>query len=192
MEKETGEYLVSKLLQVCCQEDPGRGGLLETPARVVKAWQHWTKGYKEDPAKILKAFDDGAGQYDEMVVVSGLPVHSFCEHHLCPFWGEAHVGYIPNGKIVGLSKFGRLVDCFARRLQVQERLTTQIAQAIEVNLKPRGVGVILRCRHMCMESRGIQATGTITITSALLGEFKTQPSVREEFLALKTVTKGVI
>ena len=190
--KETGEYLVSRMLEVCCHEDPTREGLQETPARVVKAWQHWTKGYAEDPATILKTFEDGAEDYDEMIVVSGLPVWSTCEHHTAPFFGEAHIGYVPKKRIVGLSKFGRLVDCFARRLQVQERLTMQIANAIQEHLKPKGVGVILRCRHLCMESRGIQSSGTITITSALLGGMKTDEQARNEFLALKTYSKGII
>jgi len=468
-DRETGEYLVSRMLQVCCHEDPTREGLLETPARVTRAWQHWTKGYDEDPKSILTAFKDGSENYDEMIVVSGLPVwsvcvvgstfvetprgripiqdlkhgdwiytvnpktmglslvrcqhpritgrkaklvrvlsdndtvictpnheflttegkwveaqhlysgtricslyrghtgvgntggtyttlmasrytrhggglllegqsrsmpehrfvlsqmgeplahermlivhhedgvtwnnlpenlsaksvsehnraharttafvhsavrkaaaaassgrpevrakraesvkaawasmtdeehrkrceamkqgtarstrnhvilgvdsvertedvwcmtvpktHTFfangmavhnCEHHLATFFGEAHIGYVPDKRIVGLSKLGRLVDCFARRLQVQERLTVQIADAIQEHLAPRGVGVILRCRHLCMESRGIQASGTITITSALLGGLKTDAHARNEFLALKTYTKGII
>lgn len=189
---ETGEYLVSRMLEVCCHEDPTREGLQETPARVAKAWRFWTKGYTEDPAALLKVFEDGAEHYDEMIVVSGLPVHSCCEHHMAPFWGEAHIGYIPDKRIVGLSKFGRLVDCFSRRLQVQERLTTQIARTIEEVLQPKGVGVILRCRHMCMESRGIQAAGTITITSALTGAIRDQDTVRQEFLALKSYSKGVL
>ena len=179
-------------LLIICRENPERGGLTETPLRVLRAWKFWTKGYDERPADILKAFEDGADGYDEMVVVSGLPVHSHCEHHMAPFWGEAHIGYIPDKRIVGLSKFGRLVDCFARRLQVQERLTVQIATAINNNLQPRGVGVILRCRHMCMESRGIQAAGTITVTSCLRGAFMTDNKVRDEFLALKTYSKGTI
>lgn len=186
------ETVISRLLDLCCREDSTREGLLETPSRVAKAWEFWTKGYEEDPAEILKALPDDAGGYDEMIVVSGLPVFSHCAHHLAPFWGEAHIGYIPNGKIVGLSKFGRLIDCFARRLQVQEVLTTQIANAVQEHLKPKGVGVILRCRHMCLESRGIQATGTITITSALLGHMKTNPDSRKEFIALKTYSKGII
>ncbi len=111
-------------------EDPDRPGLLETPLRVEKAWKHWTSGYRQDPAEVLKVFEDGAEQYNELIVVKKIPVYSHCEHHLAPFFGSATIGYLPNGKIVGLSKLTRLVDCFARRLQVQERLTTQIANAL--------------------------------------------------------------
>jgi GTP cyclohydrolase IA len=174
-------------------EDFSRGGLAETPYRVLKAWAEcWASGYNQDPSTILKTFEDGAAGYDEMIIVSGLPVFSHCEHHIAPFWGEAHIGYIPDGKIVGLSKFGHLINIFARRLQVQERLTTQIANAIEEQLHPKGCGVILRCRHMCMESRGIQAAGTITITSSLQGLFRTDQSARGEFLKLQGYSKGII
>lgn len=182
---DEGRYLVGAFLRTLCREDPSRGGLSETPDRVVKAWDSWSSGYGQDPAALLKTFEDGAERVDEMIVVSGLPVYSHCEHHLAPFWGEAHIGYIPDGRIVGLSKFGRLVDCFARRLQVQERLTQQIADAIQEHLQPKGVGVILRCRHMCMESRGIRTPGTVTTTSALYGVIKTMPDPRAEFLALR-------
>lgn len=143
-------------------EDPLRQGLLETPSRADKAWRHWTSGYGLDPANILKVFDDGAEHYDELIVVQGIPVYSHCEHHLAPFFGTATIGYAPDGKIVGLSKLTRLVECFARRLQVQERLTVQIAEALMTHLRPRSVGIVLKCRHLCMESRGIQAVGEET------------------------------
>jgi GTP cyclohydrolase I len=165
-------------------EDPARQGLLETPQRVEKAWKHWTSGYGKNPADILKVFEDGAEQYNELIVVRGIPVYSHCEHHLAPFFGTATVGYTPNGKIVGLSKLTRLVDCFARRLQVQERLTIQIADALMEHVEPLSVGVVVRCRHMCMESRGIQTSGEETVTSALLGEMRTNLGLRSEFLAL--------
>jgi GTP cyclohydrolase I len=165
-------------------EDPTRQGLAETPQRVEKAWRHWTSGYGEDPAAILKVFEDGAQQYNELIVVRGIPVYSHCEHHLAPFFGTATIGYTPDGSIAGLSKLTRLVHCFARRLQVQERLTIQIAQALMTHLAPLSVGVILRCRHMCMESRGIQTPGEETLSSALLGELRTNPGLRSEFLAL--------
>lgn len=180
-----GVYIVRALLRTLCREDPTRGGLIETPDRVVKAWGDWTAGYTFDPASVLKTFEDGAERVDEMIVVSGIPVYSHCEHHLAPFWGEAHIGYIPEGRIVGLSKFARLVDGFARRLQVQERLTAQIADAINDHLQPKGVGVILRCRHMCMESRGVRVPGTVTTTSALHGVIKHGAEPRAEFLALR-------
>lgn len=165
-------------------EDPDRPGLLETPLRVEKAWKHWTSGYRQDPAEVLKVFEDGAEQYNELIVVKKIPVYSHCEHHLAPFFGSATIGYLPNGKIVGLSKLTRLVDCFARRLQVQERLTTQIANALMAYLEPKAVGVVISCRHMCMESRGIQTAGEETITSALLGELQPNLALRTEFLAL--------
>jgi GTP cyclohydrolase I len=165
-------------------EDPSRPGLQETPSRVEKAWKHWTSGYTQDPAELLKAFEDGAEEYNELIVVKGIPVYSHCEHHLAPFFGRATIGYVPNGKIVGLSKLTRLVDCFAKRLQVQERLTSQIAEALMTHLEPKAVGVVIRCRHMCMESRGIRTPGEETITSAMLGELQPNLALRTEFLAL--------
>jgi len=165
-------------------EDPSRQGLLDTPHRVQKAWAHWTSGYASDPADILKVFEDGAEQVNELIVVRGIPVYSHCEHHLAPFFGTAAIGYTPNGKIVGLSKLTRLVDCFAKRLQVQERLTIQVAEALMEHVQPLSVGVVIRCRHMCMESRGIQTPGEETVTSALLGEMRTNLGLRSEFLAL--------
>ncbi|WP_076590841.1 GTP cyclohydrolase I FolE [Herminiimonas arsenitoxidans] len=165
-------------------ENPDRPGLLETPHRVEKAWKHWTSGYQQNPAEVLKVFEDGAEQYNELIVVKRIPVYSHCEHHLAPFFGTAAIGYLPNGKIVGLSKLTRLVDCFARRLQVQERLTTQIADALMEYLEPKAVGVVISCRHMCMESRGIQTAGEETITSALLGELQPNLALRTEFLTL--------
>lgn len=165
-------------------EDPTRQGLVETPGRVSRAWAHWTRGYKQDPAAILKTFADGGESYDELIVVRQIPVYSHCEHHLAPFFGHATVGYLPSGHIVGLSKLTRLVNCFAARLQVQERLTQQIAQSLLEHLQPKAVGVIIRCRHMCMESRGIAVAGEETVTSAMLGDLKTNPAQRAEFLAL--------
>jgi GTP cyclohydrolase I len=165
-------------------EDPDRPGLIETPARVTKAWKHWTSGYGQDPVAVLKAFEDGAEEYNELIVVRNIPVYSHCEHHLAPFFGKATIGYLPKGKIVGLSKLTRLVDIFSKRLQVQERMTIQIANALMEVLKPKAVGVVVRCRHMCMESRGIRTTGEETITSAMLGGLRTNLALRTEFLAL--------
>jgi GTP cyclohydrolase I len=165
-------------------EDPKRGGLLETPNRMAKAWKAWTSGYDKDPAQILKSFEDGAEKCDEMVIVRDIPFYSQCEHHLAPFFGTASIGYIPNGKIVGLSKLSRLTDLFARRLQVQERLTNQIADAIAEHLGARGVGVVLRARHLCMESRGVCQQGHHTVTSALRGVMRDQPETRAEFVTL--------
>lgn len=165
-------------------EDPDRPGLKETPHRVAKAWKHWASGYEQDPASVLKAFEDGAEQYNELIVVRNIPVYSHCEHHLAPFFGKATVGYMPNGKIVGLSKLTRLMDCFAKRLQVQERLTIQVANALMEHLQPKAVGVVIRCRHLCMESRGIKTAGEETVTSAMLGELQPNLAMRTEFLDL--------
>jgi GTP cyclohydrolase I len=182
--EDTGaEDVFTRLLQFV-GEDPTRGGLLETPARAAKAWQQYTCGYSMDPKEVLKVFEDGAENYDEMVLVKNIPLYSHCEHHLAPIFGVAHVGYIANGKIVGLSKLSRLVDIFARRLQVQERLTTQIADALNTHLQPRGVGVVLECRHMCMEARGVQQQGHTTTTSALRGVLREDASARAEFMKL--------
>lgn len=174
---------IKRLLQFI-GEDPERGGLRETPRRVAKAWAHWCSGYGKNPADILKVFEDGAEKYDEMVIVKDIPIYSKCEHHLADIFGTATIAYIPNGKIVGLSKLARLADMFARRLQVQERLTNQIADALEEHLQPKGVGVIIRARHMCMESRGICQQGHHTITSALRGVLKDKPEARAEFMEL--------
>lgn len=165
-------------------EDPDRPGLVETPGRVAKAWQHWTSGYGQEPSDILKVFEDGAEDYNELIMVRNIPVYSHCEHHLAPFFGTATIGYTPNGRIVGLSKLTRLMDCFAKRLQVQERLTIQVANALMEHLEPKSVGVMIRCRHMCMESRGIRTPGEETVTSALLGELQTNLALRTEFLSL--------
>ncbi|MCE2870119.1 MAG: GTP cyclohydrolase I FolE [Oxalobacteraceae bacterium] len=165
-------------------EDPDRPGLIETPARVTKAWKHWTSGYGQNPTEILKAFEDGAEEYNELIVVRNIPVYSHCEHHLAPFFGKATVGYMPNGKIVGLSKLTRLMECFAKRLQVQERLTIQVANALMESLQPKAVGVVIRCRHLCMESRGIKTAGEETVTSAMLGELQPNLAMRTEFLHL--------
>ena len=171
--------------------NPDREGLDETPARLVKAWAHWTSGYNTNTHELLKTFEDGAERYDEMVFVGSIPFYSHCEHHLAPFFGVAHVGYIPNGRIVGLSKFPRLVDAFARRLSVQERITVQIADTIQTVLKPKGVGVVLQARHMCMESRGVAKAGAITATTALRGILKDSDSARAEFLRQVPAAKGV-
>lgn len=174
---------VRRLLQFV-GEDAAREGLLETPARVVKAWQHWCSGYGKNAADILKVFEDGAEKHDQMVTVADIPIYSHCEHHLAPIFGTATISYIPNGKIVGLSKLSRLADMFARRLQVQERLTDQIADALYEHLKPLGCGVVIKARHMCMESRGVCQQGHHTITTALRGVLKDDASARAEFLAL--------
>lgn len=163
-------------------EDPARGGLLETPKRVAKAWKEWCRGYAQKPEDVLKVFEDGANGVDEMVVVRDIPIYSHCEHHLAAIFGTATIAYIPNGRIVGLSKLSRLADVFARRLQVQERLTNQIADALDEHLQPKGVGVVIKARHLCMESRGVNQQGHETVTSALRGVIKEKPEARAEFL----------
>jgi GTP cyclohydrolase I len=185
-----GEDIPTRLLQFI-GEDPQREGLRETPRRFLEAWRHWTSGYNKEPD--LKAFAEGVADYDELVLVSNIPVYSHCEHHCTPMFGLAHVGYIPAGKIVGLSKLGRLVEVFARRLQVQEKMTSQIASALQEALQPQGVGVVLQLRHLCLESRGIAAHGAVTTTSAMLGALRDKPAARSEFLKLVSEgAKGVV
>lgn len=165
-------------------ENPDREGLKETPDRVLRAWDHWTQGYKQDPAEVLKTFEDGAEGVDEMVIVRDIQLYSHCEHHMAPFFGKAHVAYIPDGKVVGLSKLARVVDAFAHRLQVQERLTNQIADCINDNLKPLGVGVIIEATHFCMCSRGVNKQGSTTVSSALRGAMRNDAAARLEFMTL--------
>lgn len=176
--------LVIRQLLNAVEPNPERGGLIETPDRVAKAWEFWTSGYGKTAADVLKVFEDGGENYDEMVMVKDIPVYSHCEHHLAPIFGTATVAYIPNGRIVGLSKLSRLVDLHSRRLQVQERLTNDIAEDLWKHLQPLGVGVIIKARHMCMESRGLCQQGHHTITSALRGVLKDQPEARAEFMGL--------
>lgn len=180
---DSGTDVITRLLQLI-GEDANREGLSETPARVVKAWKHWCSGYGKDAGKLLKVFEDGAEKYDQMVIVKDIPIYSHCEHHLAAIIGTASIAYIPNGKIVGLSKLSRLADMFARRLQVQERLTDQIADALVEHLQPIGVGVIIKARHLCMESRGVCQQGHHTITTALRGAIKDEAQTRSEFLRL--------
>jgi GTP cyclohydrolase I len=163
-------------------EDPDRDGLLQTPARVEKAMAYLTKGYQEDPNQLLRAalFDV---DYDEMVIVKDVEMFSLCEHHMLPFFGKVHVAYIPNGKVVGLSKIARLVEVFSRRLQVQERMTRQIADAIQDAIAPQGVGVVIEARHLCMMMRGIEKQNSSTVTSAMVGCFQNKET-RAEFLSL--------
>lgn len=162
-------------------EDPSREGLRETPARMVKAWKHWTSGYDQDPKEVFKLFEDGGEDYDQMILIEPIPFYSHCEHHMAAMFGNIYIGYIPDKKIAGLSKFIRLVDIFSRRLQVQERLTTQIANTImSSELKPHGCGVFVKGHHFCMESRGVERAGVNAKTDALRGCF-TQQEVRQEF-----------
>ncbi len=164
-------------------ENPDREGLQGTPQRLQRSLEFLTKGSREDPEAIL----NGAlfkVDYDEMVIVKDIEMFSLCEHHLLPFFGKVHVAYIPNGKVIGLSKIPRLVDCFARRLQVQERLTTDIAEAIQKAINPLGVGVVVEARHLCMMMRGVEKQHSAAVTSHMLGGFRTSQKTREEFLSL--------
>ena len=164
-------------------EDPEREGLLKTPERVAKAMSFITKGYTEDPIEILKSalFKE---EYKQMVLVKDIELYSICEHHMLPFYGKAHVAYIPNGQITGLSKIARVVECFARRLQVQERLTVQIRDSIQEALNPMGVAVVIEASHMCMQMRGVEKQSSATTTSAFTGIFLSDPRTREEFMTL--------
>ncbi|QMV20438.1 GTP cyclohydrolase I FolE [Granulicella sp. 5B5] len=164
-------------------EDPTRDGLLATPKRVEKALEFLTRGYHQSIDDVLHnaLFDV---DYDEMVIVKDIEFFSMCEHHMLPFFGKAHIAYVPNGKVVGLSKIPRIVDVFARRLQVQERLTQQVAEAISDAIHPQGVGVVIEAQHLCMMMRGVEKQSSSTVTSSMLGVFKTQQQTRSEFLSL--------
>ena len=177
---EQAEYAVETLLRLI-GEDPDRDGLRDTPARVVKALLEMTAGYDESPADILSTtFDEHT---DELILLRGIDFHSICEHHMLPFQGVAHVGYLP-GKVVGISKLARVVHCFARRLQIQERMTQQIARAVETHLEARGVGVVIAAHHLCMGCRGVKLPATQLVTSAMLGELRNHAETRAEFLRL--------
>jgi len=180
--REHLEQVVEQLL-LDIGEDPKREGLLRTPHRVAKAYEFLTKGYREDVKKVLNeaVFNE---KYSEMVIVKDIDFFSMCEHHMLPFFGKAHVAYIPNGKILGLSKIPRIVEVFSRRLQVQERLTQQIAETLYEALNPEGVGVVIEARHMCMMMRGVEKQNSLATTSAMLGVFRDDVKTRGEFLHL--------
>ena len=164
-------------------EDPERAGLVRTPARVHKAFEFLTRGYSEDPESMLKNALFTV-TYDEMVIVKDVEVFSLCEHHMLPFFGKVHVAYIPNGRVIGLSKIPRLIEIFSRRLQIQERLTTQIAETIQKVIQPQGVGVVIEARHLCMMMRGVEKQHSAAVTSSMLGCFRDEQETRQEFLSL--------
>ncbi len=165
-------------------DDPEREGLRDTPARVARAYREWFGGYAQDPtAYLARTFEEVAG-YDEIIVLRDIDFESHCEHHLAPIIGRVHVGYLPSHRVVGISKLARVVDAYARRLQVQEKLTAQIAQCIHDTLQPRGVGVIIEASHECMTTRGVHKRGVSMVTSTLLGSFRSDPSTRAEFMRL--------
>jgi GTP cyclohydrolase IA len=176
------EELVREML-VRLGEDPKREGLTETPERVHRAYEFLLKGYKEDPEVMLKKALFTV-TYDEMVIVKDIEMFSLCEHHMLPFFGKVHVAYIPNGKVIGLSKIPRLVEIFSRRLQIQERLTTQIAETIQNAINPQGVGVVVEARHLCMMMRGVEKQHSAAVTSSMLGSFRNEQETRTEFLSL--------
>jgi GTP cyclohydrolase I len=176
------EELVREML-VRLGEDPDREGLARTPARVEKAMQFLVKGYRDDPDALLRKALFTVS-YDEMVIVKDIEMFSLCEHHLLPFFGKVHVAYIPNGKVIGLSKIPRLIEVFSRRLQIQERLTTQIAEAIQNTIEPQGVGVVIEARHLCMMMRGVEKQHSSAVTSSMLGSFRNEEETRTEFLSL--------
>ncbi|HHO49557.1 MAG TPA: GTP cyclohydrolase I FolE [Deltaproteobacteria bacterium] len=165
-------------------DDPHREGLLGTPERVIRSYQEFYEGYSQDPISYLsKTFEEVEG-YDEMVILRDIPVESHCEHHMVPFVGIAHIGYLPDQRVVGISKLARVLDVFAKRLQIQEKLTRQVADVIQEVLVPKGVGVVIEATHQCMTSRGVRKTGVTMVTSCLLGAFREAPSTRKEFLAM--------
>ena len=172
-------------------EDPTREGLQRTPQRVEKAFQYFTKGYAQDPAKVLAGAVFQAKDYDEMVIVKDIDIFTLCEHHLLPFFGKAHVAYLPDKKVVGLSKIPRVVEVFTRRFQIQERLTTEIARTLEEGLRPKGVGVVIEAYHLCVMMRGVEKQNAQMITSSMRGRFRSDPRTREEFMALIRRSKPI-
>jgi GTP cyclohydrolase I len=181
--REQAEEAVRTLLR-WAGDDPGREGLLGTPDRVVRAYEEWFAGYFEDPVEILQRTFEETDGYDEMVVLRDIRFESYCEHHVAPIIGIAHVGYLPDRRVVGISKLARIVEIYAKRLQIQEKMTAQIANAIAGVLMPRGVAVVIEATHQCMTTRGIHKPGVSMITSQMLGDFRENPATRREFLAM--------
>ncbi len=188
-DEQAREYIRGLLRYI--GEDPDREGLLDTPRRVIKSYAEHFAGYDGKPEEHLKKTFEEVEGYDELVLISDIELHSHCEHHMVPFVGKAHVAYIPNGRVVGLSKIARLVDVYAKRLQVQEKLTAQIAAAIRDILEPHGVAVIIQCQHFCMCYRGVRKTGSWTTTSRLFGEFLENPAARMELLTLIGMPRSI-
>src|SRR6202167_3371711 len=181
--REEAEAAVRTLL-LWAGDDPTREGLRDTPARVARAYEDWFSGYAEDPEEFLsRTFEEVEG-YDDMIVLKDIRFESHCEHHLAPIIGRAHVGYLPNNKVVGISKLARVVEAYARRLQVQEKMNAQIAHCIQKILEPKGVAVVIQAEHQCMTTRGVHKPGVSMVTSTMLGEFRTNPLTRREFLSV--------
>ncbi|MDZ4869426.1 MAG: GTP cyclohydrolase I FolE [Alphaproteobacteria bacterium] len=179
--REEAEAAVETLLR-WAGDDPTREGLIETPARVARAFEDWFSGYNEDPEDYMKRTFEEVEGYDEMIVLRDISFESHCEHHLAPIIGKAHVGYLPSKKVVGISKLARVVEAYARRLQVQEKMNAQIANTIQDILEPKGVAVVIEARHQCMTTRGVHKTGVTMVTSTMLGAFRDDPMTRREFL----------
>ena len=165
-------------------DDPDREGLRDTPARVARAYEEWFSGYGVDPDEVLRRTFEEVDGYDEMVVLRDIPFESCCEHHMAPIIGKAHIAYLPRQRVVGISKLARLLEVYAKRLQIQEKMAAQIANALDRVLRPRGVGVVIEAQHQCMTTRGVHKTGVALVTSRMLGAFRDDPSTRREFLAL--------
>jgi len=182
-ERAEAEEAVRTLL-LWAGEDPAREGLIDTPKRVVRAYEDWFSGYKEDPIRFMKRTFEEVDGYDEMIVLRDIGFESHCEHHMAPIIGHAHVGYLPNNKVVGISKLARVVEVFARRFQVQEKMTAQIANCIWDVLSPKGVGVVIEATHQCMTTRGIHKTDVSMVTSQMLGLFRKDARTRAEFLGM--------
>jgi GTP cyclohydrolase IA len=181
--QEDAEEAVRTLIR-WAGDDPQREGLLGTPDRVVRAWREFFRGYDQEPQAILKRTFEETDGYDEMIVLKDMRFESHCEHHLAPIIGRAHIAYLPHHRVVGISKLARLLDCYAKRLQIQEKMTAQIANTLQEVLQPRGVAVVVDASHQCMTTRGVHKPGTSMVTSRMLGAFRTDPSTRREFLAI--------
>jgi GTP cyclohydrolase IA len=181
--QEQAEEAVRTLIR-WAGDDPGREGLLGTPDRVVRAYREFFRGYDQEPHAILKRTFEETDGYDEMIVLKDMRFESHCEHHLAPIIGRAHIAYLPHHRVVGISKLARLLDCYAKRLQIQEKMTAQIANTLQEVLQPRGVAVVVDASHQCMTTRGVHKPGTSMVTSRMLGAFRTDPSTRREFLAI--------
>ena len=187
--REVAEDAVRTLIR-WSGDDPDREGLIGTPARVVRAYEEWFAGYFEDPREYLKRTFEEVGGYDEIVLLRDIPFESHCEHHMAPIIGRVHIGYLPRNRVVGISKLARLVDVYAKRLQVQEKMTAEIANCLNSVLKPHGAGVVVEAAHECMTTRGVHKSGVTMVTSCLLGTFRTQPETRHEFLSAISLKGG--
>jgi GTP cyclohydrolase IA len=181
--REAAENAVRTLIE-WAGDDPDREGLIDTPERVVRAYEEFFAGYRTDPSALLETTFEETADYDEMVTLRDIRVESHCEHHIVPILGRAHIAYLPAGRVIGISKLARVVDVFSKRLQIQETLTAQIAEAIDAALKPRGVAVVIEAAHHCMTTRGVKRPGVSMVTSKMLGAFRTDQATRQEFLSL--------